>query len=198
MDPDDAGRPTAITAARRVLTITMARRETPHSLLKMECCTLMTQQTPDHSRSFILYTDVSNRGVGAVLSQVQEDGMDLPIAFYSRKFLPRETRYTTTEKECLAVINAVRHFEVYLLGRQFDIVTDHGALQYLTTIKHGGARLSRWALALQPFSYTIRHQAGLSHSNSDGLSRQGWTPEDVTLGTTTEEGEGGVGNPPTH
>lgn len=93
-----------------------------------------------------------------MLSQEWEDGTDLPVAFYSRKFLPRETRYMTTEKECLAVINAVQHFEVYLLGHQFDIVTDHSALKYLTTIKHGGVRLSRWALALQPFSYFIQHR----------------------------------------
>lgn len=153
-------------------------------------------QNPDYSRPFTLHTDASNRGVGAVLSQVQADGTDLPVAFYSRKFLPRETRYTTTEKECLAVINAVRHFEVYLLGRQFDIVTDHSALKYLTTIKHGGARLSRWALALQPFSYTIRHREGASHSNADGLSRQGWPVDSVegaTCGEATKEGEGGVG-----
>ena len=47
------------------------------------------------------------------------------------------------------------------------------ALKYLTTIKHGGQGLSRWALALQPFSYTIRHQTGESHGNADGLSRKG-------------------------
>ena len=69
------------------------------------------------------------------------------------------------------MVNAVQHFAVYLLGRPFDIVTDHGALKYLSTIKHGGPRLSRWALALQPFSYTIKHRAGESHSNADGLSR---------------------------
>lgn len=67
-------------------------------------------QNLDYSRPFTLYTDASNRGIGAVLSQVRGDGADLPVAFYSRKFLPRETRYTTTEKECLAVVNAVRHF----------------------------------------------------------------------------------------
>ena len=65
-------------------------------------------QTPDYSRPFTLHTDASNRGVGAVLSQSQDDGSDLPVAFYSRKLLPRETRYTTTEKECLAVVNAVQ------------------------------------------------------------------------------------------
>jgi hypothetical protein len=71
-------------------------------------------------------------------SQLQEDGTDLPVALYSHKPLLRETRYTATEKECLAVVNVVQRFAVYLLGRQFDIVTDHGALKYLTTIKHGG------------------------------------------------------------
>jgi hypothetical protein len=104
-------------------------------------------QNPDYSRPFSLHTNVSNRGVGVVLSQLQEDGTDLPVAFYSRNPLPSETRYTTTEMECLAVVNA------YLLGHQFDIVTDHGALKYLTTIKHGGPRL-------QPFNYNYGTTSG--------------------------------------
>ena len=136
-------------------------------------------QTPDYSRPFTLYTDASNRGVGAVLSQSQDDDSDLPVAFYSRKLLLRETRYTTTEKECLAVVNAVQHFAVYLLGRPFDIVTDHGALKYLSTIKHGGPRLSRWALALQPFSYTgqvNRTAMQMACPGRDGHPRRCKTP----------------------
>ena len=87
---------------------------------------------PDYSKMFILQTDASERGIGAVLSQ-QVDSEDRPIAFYSRKLLPHmhEARYTTTEKECLAIINAVQHFSVYLLGRTFKIVTDHGVLKYI-------------------------------------------------------------------
>jgi len=51
--------------------------------------------------------------------------------YFSQKVLARETRYTVTEKECLAVVEAVRHFAVYLLGADFTIVTDHEALPFL-------------------------------------------------------------------
>ena len=97
-----------------------------------------TLTCPDYNKTFILQTDASDRGVGAVLSQ-QEGSDDRPIAFYSRKLMPRETKYTTTEKECLAVVNAVKHFSVYLLGRTFKIITDHGALKYLDSMRNGGA-----------------------------------------------------------
>ena len=60
-------------------------------------------QSPDFHRTFILQTDASNRGVGAVLSQRDDEGVERPVAFYSKKLLPREERYSTIEKECLAI-----------------------------------------------------------------------------------------------
>lgn len=86
-------------------------------------------RNPDFTRTFILQTDASGIGVGAVLSQGEEE--DRPIAYFSRKLLPRERAYLTVEKECLAIILAVQHFKVYLMGRQFIIQTDHRALQWL-------------------------------------------------------------------
>ena len=68
------------------------------------------------------------------------------------------------------MVNAVKHFAVYLLGKQFSIITDHGALKYLQTMKNGGARLMRWAMALQLFSYVV-HRLGAEHNNASGLSR---------------------------
>ena len=88
--------------------------------------------------------------------------------------LPRQTQYSVTEKECLAVVEAVRHFEAYLLGTSFQLVTDHKALLALGRTTSGGARIIRWALALQPFRYSIIHRPGSQHGNADGLSRQAW------------------------
>ena len=156
---------------------------------------------PDYSKQFILQTDASERGVGAVLSQSQVDGTDKPIAFYSRKLLPREVRYSTTEKECLAIVNALKHFSVYLLGRHFTIVTDHGALKFLSSMRNTNGRLTRWALSLQPFDYSIIHRSGVLNGNADGLSRQSWTTlEDEGDGRfpcfVAREGGGDVGVPP--
>ena len=103
---------------------------------------------PREEGQFILQTDASERGIGAVLSQDTSDGEDRPVAFFSKKLLPRETRYSTVEKECLALVAAIKHFDVHLVGRHFKIVTDHRALQYLQTMKNANSRLTQWALAI--------------------------------------------------
>ena len=105
-----------------------------------------------------------------MLSQKKE-GVDLPIAYYSKKLLPREGRYSTVEKECLAIRLAVQAFQVYLLGRHFLIQTDHRALQWLDKLKEGNSRLTRWSLYLQSFQYTVQHRTGRENGNADALSR---------------------------
>ena len=81
-------------------------------------------RTPDLTKDIILQTDASGRGVGAVLTQNFEDG-ERPVAFFSKKLLPAQTRYMATEKEGLAVVKAIQHFEFYLYGRPFKVQTDH-------------------------------------------------------------------------
>ena len=75
-------------------------------------------RTPDLMKDFILQTDASGREIGAVLTQNFED-WERPVAFFSKKLLPAQTRCTVTEKEGLAVVKAIQHFEFYLYGRQF-------------------------------------------------------------------------------
>ena len=84
--------------------------------------------SPDFEKTFILETDASNYGVGAVLSQTDGEGVDHPVAYFSRKLLDREQKYSTTEKECLAIKLAVKAFQMYLLGRPFITQTDHQTL----------------------------------------------------------------------
>ena len=125
----------------------------------------------DWNKPFTLQTDASGLGVAAVLCQEHEDG-DHPVAFYSRKFLPAERNYSGVEQECLAVVNGVKHFDVYLSGGVFTIVTDNRALVYLKRFQDDKSRLIRWALALQPYQYKVIHRPGTSNGNADGLSRQ--------------------------
>ncbi len=109
-----------------------------------------------------------------MLSQLQDDGVDRPIAFFSRKLLPRERNYSTVEKECLGIVAALKHFEVHLVGQEVHITTDHRALKYLNTLKNSNPRLTRWSLALQPFNFSITNKAGSLNGNANGLSRQAW------------------------
>ena len=125
----------------------------------------------DFSKPFILQVDASNVGVGAVLSQLDEGNKDHPVAYFSRKLLPREQKYSVIEKECLAIKLSVEAFQVYLLGREFLIEMDHRALQWLANFHMSNSRLTRWSLALQPFKFRVRHRKGCENANADALSR---------------------------
>ena len=139
--------------------------------LKAALCSSPVLWSPDFSRSFVLQTDASDVGVGAVLSQRDDEGQDHPISFFSRKLLPRECNYSTIEKECLAIKLSIQAFQVYLIGRPFVIQTDHRALQWLNSMKDSRSRLTRWSLSLQPFEFKVEHRKGHENSNADTLSR---------------------------
>ena len=89
---------------------------------------------PDMTKDFILRTDASDQGVGAVLLQ-ECYGELFPVAYASKKFLDHEKKYSTMEKECLGLVWAVKKFQVYLYGRTFTLQTDHQPLVYLDRCK---------------------------------------------------------------
>ena len=143
--------------------------------LKDHLCAMPLLTLPVPSDSFVLQTDASGVGLGAVLS-VRRGEEELPVAFHSRKLQPREQRYSASEVECLAVVDAVNHFGSYLIPQTFVVETDHKALTYLMTANHQNGRLARWALQLQPYDFTIRYRAGKENGNADALSRM-WEEE---------------------
>ena len=108
--------------------------------------------------------------MGAVLLQGPETGRH-PVAFISRKLYPREVRYSTVEKEALAIKWALDSFRYYLLGREFTLETDHKALQWLERMKDTNGRITRWYLAIQPFRFIIQHIPGKVNCTADYLSR---------------------------
>ena len=125
---------------------------------------------PDFKLPFVLQTDASAQGIGGVLSQ-HVDGAEHPVGYVSRQLNKAEKNYSPTEWECLAVVWCIGQFEPFLLDKPFAIVTDHSALQWLSTKRMENKRLTRWALTLQEFSYTIQHRPGLLNANADALSR---------------------------
>jgi hypothetical protein len=126
---------------------------------------------PDFKQPFILATDASKTGLGACLSQKQ-NGIVKPVAFAGRSFNKAESNYTTTEQELLAVVYAMQHFKVYLLGREFELHTDHSALRWLLDKKETDGRLARWVLSLQQFQYKVFHVKGKDNHVPDALSRR--------------------------
>ncbi len=114
-------------------------------------------RAPDFSCPFLLQTDASNTGLGAVLSQIQE-GEEHPVIYISRKLTPAERNYAAVEKEALAFKWAVLELRYYLLGRKFTLVTDHAPLQWMARAKDTNARVTRWFLVLQDFHFVVRHR----------------------------------------
>lgn len=126
---------------------------------------------PDPSLPYILDTDASAEGVGAVLSQIHE-GKESVVAYYSKKFTKEERNYCVTRKELLAVVQGTSHFHPYLYGATFTIRTDHAALRWLKTLKAPEGQLARWLGKLEQYCYRVEYRPGRVHGNADSLSRR--------------------------
>ncbi|KAL1279986.1 hypothetical protein QQF64_014586 [Cirrhinus molitorella] len=128
---------------------------------------------PDVSRPFQLEVDASAVGEGAVLLQEGADGVVHPVSYFSAKFNHHQNHYSTIEKETLALLLALQHFEVYVGGSLFPVVvhTDHNPLVFLSKMYNHNQRLMRWALMVQPYNLEIRHKKGTENVVADALSR---------------------------
>ena len=115
---------------------------------------------------FILYNDASQFAIGAVLAQVQ-NGLERVICYASKPLNKAQSRYSTTKRELLAILNYTRHFKHYLLRQRFKIITDHRALQWLHNFKDPDALTARWLKKLAASDYEIEHRSGKSIGHAD-------------------------------
>ncbi|XP_078233523.1 uncharacterized protein LOC144583518 [Pogona vitticeps] len=129
-------------------------------------------RAPDFDREFIIYTDASNSGVGAVLCQEDENGDQHPVSYLSRKLQKGERHLATVEKECLAIVYAIQKAKPYIWGRHFILCTDHSPLQWLKTMKTHNSKLMRWALNLQDYDFEVKVVRGSVNCVADALSRR--------------------------
>nr|XP_050052429.1 uncharacterized protein LOC126548327 [Dermacentor andersoni] len=125
---------------------------------------------PDLNREFVVQADASDLGIGAVLLQEHEDVLR-PVAFASRSLTPAERNYSVTERECLAIVFALRKFDHYVDGVPFVVETDHMALTWLKRLREPSGRLARWALTLQRYNFVVRYRKGSTNVVADALSR---------------------------
>ncbi len=136
-------------------------------------CNAPILSAPDFGHPFKLEVDASATGAGAILIQESELGIEHPVCYFSKKFTLCQRRYSTIEKEALALLLALQHFEVYLGGSSFPIVvyTDHNPLVFLARMCNSNNRLMRWSLIVQEFYLDIRHKKGSQNIVADALSR---------------------------
>jgi hypothetical protein len=124
----------------------------------------------DYNQPFYLYVDASNFCIGACLMQEDKNGVHKPVCYYSKKLAGAQKNYSTSDKEGLALISAIRVFKTYLANKVI-VYTDHEPLRYINTMAPTNQRLLRWCLELQPYDIEIRHIAGKNNVIADYLSR---------------------------
>ena len=135
-------------------------------------------QLPNFKKPFRLDTDACDYGIGASLEQPANDDCDQwrPVAFYSKHLSETQQKYSTTERELLAIVLSCEHFRQMLYGVKFKVYTDHQPLKALLTSNELSPRLARWLIRLEMFDMEILYREGKRHGNADGLSRMAVEP----------------------
>ena len=124
---------------------------------------------PDPNGKFILDTDCSGFGLGAVLSQIK-DGQERVVSYHSHTLSKSERNYCVTRRKLLAVVELLKHFHHYLYGVHFLVRSDHGSLRWLINFKNLEGQLhelARWNESLGTYNFTREYRPGKQHSNAD-------------------------------
>ena len=130
-------------------------------------------KAPDFGHLFALAVDACDVVVGADLLQADGNGVERPVASYSKKLNCHQRAYSTVEKEALALVLAIQHFEVYVssVGCPVIVYSDHNPLTFLAKFRVTNSQVFRWSLILQPYSLVVQHVAGRDNVLADALSR---------------------------
>lgn len=148
-----------------------SRQEESLKLVKEHLISAPVLTCPNFDLPFVIQTDASAYGLGAILSQNHPDLGERVVCYLSRSLTKQERKYSTTERECLAVLWSVEKLRPYIEGTHFTVVTDHWSLCWLNNLKDPTGRLARWAIRLQQYSFDLVHRKGKDHVVPDMLSR---------------------------
>ena len=142
--------------------------------------TLTTQPfllLPNFKKPFILETDACDYAIGAILLQEDSDNKLRPVAYFSKSSTRIQRKYSTSEKELLAIVLAVEHFHHYLFGTTFNIYSDHQPLAWINKTEKLSCRLNRWKIMIENYDFEILYKPGKEKGGADAMSR--WPDEDA-------------------
>ena len=162
---------TALTSPLKPFVWSSECQQSFESLKGILSCTPVLS-APNFSLPFKLEVDASAVGAGAALLQEDDQGIDHPVSYFSRKFNKQQLRYSTIEEEALSLVFALQHFEVYLGSsvKPIKVFTDHNPLVFLSRMYNHNQRLRRLALIVQDFNFEISHKKGSENVLADALS----------------------------
>ena len=140
-------------------------------LVEALCTPGLILRPVDYSRPLRIHTDWSGRGIGALLTQLDDQKLEYVCAAASRSLNRHKSADSSYHGEMLACVWAVKTFHHYVHGVPFTVVTDHQPLIYLLTASTLTGKLARWALLLAEYDISIEHRSGIKHQNADALSR---------------------------
>ena len=144
--------------------------EESFNALKQRLVALPILAYPTRTGKFILQTDSSGYGIGAILSQEQE-GREVVIVYGSKTLSKSQQNYCTTMRELYAVVHFMRYYKHYLMGRHFEIHTDHASLVWIKNFKDADGMLSRWLSIIDTFDFKVFHRKASQMHHVDALSR---------------------------
>jgi hypothetical protein len=127
--------------------------------LKLKLSSPPVLSLPNDRDTFVLDTDASDRSIGVVLSQIQ-DGRERVIAYAGRCLNRAKANYCVTRKELLAIVYFTRYFSHFLVGKPFQLFTDHFALTWLNKTRNPIGQNARWLEQLGEFTFEVQHRPG--------------------------------------
>jgi hypothetical protein len=154
-------------------TLTQEARDAFEKLKKLFCNAPLLRHF-DPELPIRVEPDASGFALAAILTQLQKDDSQWhPVAYWSRKMIPAETRYETYDGELLSIVEAFKHWRHYLEGSRYPItvLSDHANLRYFMTTKELNRRQARWLEMLSAFDFTIEHRPGINNP-ADAPSRR--------------------------
>ena len=164
-----------------------AEEQDAFQVLKDALCKAPILAHADPAKPYVIQTDASAFAIGGFLAQNQSDGSLRPIAYWSRKLNGAETRYSATERELLALVEAVDEWRVYIEGSPHSVIlrSDHRPLMWLNSKPDLSSRLFRWVERLDGHAFRIEHVAGKANNIADALSRRADMDDGIVADSTT-------------